>query len=152
MKPTDRRDDPHRQADERLAVWGANHDLIRYGLFPGTQEQGHEGPPERVDSSGHSDPTCQLAMRREHLLRIDSAVRAVIPERLRQRLYEQYVEGLTAPQAAERHGMGERSWRQERNEARIIFWNVYQDRRRLVRATRDGERTERRARDVVDDA
>lgn len=134
MSRASRDNGPHGQADALLDEWGGNHELIAQGMFPSTQEEGApEVPPERVDTSGYSDPTPAMVAKRQHLLQIDAAVRAVIPERLRQRLYEQYVERLYQEDAAGRHSLSESAWRAERDDARLIFWNLYHDRRRLAR-------------------
>lgn len=138
-------DNPHDKADAILDFWGYNYQLIDEGLFPGTTEEGNDRTVERVDTSGHNDPTCAMAQRRSRLLEIDAAVTSVIPERLRQRLYEQYVYRMTQDAAAARHSMSESAWRQERNEARLIFWNLYHDRRRLARTPIPGSPDERDA-------
>jgi len=127
-------DNPQYKAGALLSVWGWYYPLISDGLFPHTNEgEKPDVPPERVDQCGHSDPTYLMVIKRERLLSIDAAVRSVIPEQLRQRLYEQYIQQMTQDAAAARHGISESAWRRERNEARLIFWNLYHDRRRLAR-------------------
>lgn len=130
-----RGDDPHDEADALLHAWGSQHELIERGLFPGTSDGEAEQYGTRIDTCGHSDPTADMVAKRNHLLTVDAAVRAVQPENLRQRLYEQYVWHMYQETAASGAGMATRAWRLERDTARLCFWNLYHERRRLAQGT-----------------
>lgn len=142
--------DPHDEADALLHEWGAQYELIEGGLFPGTSEGDAEQYGTRIDTCGHSDPTADMVAKRNHLLTVDAAVRAVQPTHLRRRLYEQYVWNLYQETAASGAGIATRAWRLERDTARLCFWNLYHERRRLARGTTGSGSDGQRAQRVVD--
>jgi len=141
--------DPHDEAHALLLQWGAGYELIVSGMYPHTQENGEEMvPPEKVQTSGHTDPTASMAIRRRHLLRIDAAVNR-LPAHWRQILALQYVCGLSDSKAADEAGRDRRAWARERDSARMLFLGYYQEARRLAQGTTSGECDDAQPRDVA---
>jgi hypothetical protein len=141
--------DPHDEAHALLLQWGANYELITCGMYPHTQENGEDqAPPEKVQTSGHNDPTASMVHRRRHLLRIDAAVNRV-PAHWRYTLMLQYVGGLSDSKAAEEAGRDRRAWARERDSARMLFLGYYQEARRLAQDITSGECDDAKPREVA---
>ncbi len=144
--------DPHDEADALLHQWGSNYELIACGMYPHTQENGEEDvPPEKVQTSGHTDPTASMALRRRHLLRIDAAVNG-LPRHWRDMLITQYVRGLSDRKAAAEAGRHRDAWARERDAARMLFLGRYQEARRAAQTATFSEQQNRRSPDVAENA